>query len=81
VFGRFGDDLGARASVTVTQHGDDGPALSVWSHTRTRDAELLDLQPADAVVLACILCTVPPEDIIRFAAALAEAASVLGGAS
>ncbi|MDB4873522.1 MAG: hypothetical protein JWL97_4526 [Gemmatimonadales bacterium] len=77
VFDRFGDDLGARATVTVTQHGDDGPALSVWAHTRTADTECIDLAPADALTLVHVLSAINPEDIYRFAAALAEAASVL----
>lgn len=78
VFGQYGDPTGTTTAVTVTQHDDQEPALTVWSHAFPGDYGYVELTPADAVVLARALTAVPPEDIIRFAYALTNAAALLG---
>lgn len=50
--------------------------LSVWDQTET-PYRALDLDQADALILARVLAALDPSDLIRFAAALAEGARVL----
>lgn len=84
VVGRFGQWPGPRAHVTIDQSPDTGsvPTVALWTlgdePTGYQPTEALHLTPADAALLARVMCGVPEGDIIRFAAALAEAARILG---
>src|SRR3981081_4636826 len=66
-----------RASVAVYQLGDRPAELHIWDQSEM-PYRALHLDQDGAVPLARVLSALAPEDIIRFAAALAEGASVLG---
>jgi hypothetical protein len=76
--GHEGATLLGRASVTLYQLGDKPVELRVWDQSGT-PYRSVQLDAADALTLARVLSALDPSDLIRFAAALADGASVLGG--
>lgn len=77
VTGEFGGYPGPLSHVTVRQGQGKEPTVTLWAITDQK-TEALDLPPADAALLGRVMSGVPAEDVTRFTAALAEAASVLG---
>lgn len=74
--GHEGDTSLGRASVTVYQLPDKAPELHVWDQSET-PYRAVQLDHDGALILARVLSSIDPSDLIRFAAALADGAQVL----
>lgn len=75
--GHDGDTPFGRCSVALYQLGDRPVELRIWDQTEM-PYRSFTLDRAAALTLARVLTALDPADLVRFAAALADGASVLG---